>query len=281
MQPAALWVTNNSEGKVFKVDPASGDILLEVEVGTGAAGVALGAGSAWVVVGPAAEVVRVNAETGDIEARIAVGKDPEGVAFSEGFAWVSAFTSGTVSQIDPATDAVVVTHDVGAGATGMTAGSVWVTTWTAETLSRIAADGTRQQVDLGGAGSSPAVGDGMVAATLFELGEVALFDSETLDPLATFDVGSNANVMTYGFGAFWVTNSTSGEIWRIDPVAGAAEAVTVIPGATGITAGADMIYVASFSFGRVYQFPPDNPSAMNDLVETGADAFELAYGNAG
>ena len=81
MQPAALWVTSNTGGKVFKVDPASGDILLEVEVGTGAAGVALGAGSAWVVIGPAAEVVRVNAETGDIEARIAVGTDPEGVAF--------------------------------------------------------------------------------------------------------------------------------------------------------------------------------------------------------
>ena len=64
-------------------------------------------------------------------------------------------------------------------------------------------------------------------------------------------------------------------------MAGTAEAVTVIPGALGIRAGADMIYVASFSFGKVYQFPPDDPAAMIDLVETGADAFELAYGNAG
>ena len=50
---------------------------------------------------------------------------------------------------------------------------------------------------------------------------------------------------------------------------------------TSQESGRAEIYVASFPFGKVYQFPPDNPSAMNDLVETGADAFELAYGNAG
>ena len=279
-----LWVTNNTEGKVFKVDLPSGEILLEVEVGVGAGGVALGAGSAWVAVGPANELVRVDAESGEIQARIAIDGDTAGVAFSGGSAWVSSFGSGTVSEIDPSANMVTQTYDVGGGATGMTAGSAWVTTFISKTLSSIGTDGSvGVAVDLDGAGSAPAVGGGFVAATLFDVGALQVFDAVTMDVVGTFDTGSNANVVAYGFGAFWVTNSTSGEIWRVDPVAGTAEAVTVtvIPGALGIRAGADMIYVASFSFGRVYQFSPDNPSGMNDLVETGENAFELAYGDAG
>jgi hypothetical protein len=40
-----------------------------------------------------------------------------------------------------------------------------------------------------------------------------------------------------------------------------------------------MIYVASFDFGRVYQFSPDDPAGMNDLVDTGSEAFEVAFGS--
>ena len=83
---------------------------------------------------------------------------------------------------------------------------------------------------------------------------------------------------SYGFGAFWVTNRTTGDVYRIDPTSDEAELVTTIPDATVITVGDDMVYVASLSRGVVYQFPPDNPSAMNELADTGAQSFEVAYG---
>ena len=278
---AALWVTNGSESKVFKIDPATGDTLLEIDVGTNPAGIALGAGSAWVAMNGEDYLLRLSAETGAEEARITVGNAPAGVAFADGLAWVSRF-AGTVTAIDPASNTVKGVSETGEGATGLAAGSVWVTTWTSKSLIRIITvdDPASAVLDLGGEGSSPAVGGGFVGATLFSLGQFSVFDETTLDPIDTYDTGSNANVATYGFGAFWVTNSNTGEVYRIDPVAGTSDAMTTIPGALGITTGDDMVYVASFDRGVVYQFPPDNPSAMIDLADTGSSAFELAYGTA-
>ncbi len=159
-----------------------------------------------------------------------------------------------------------------------------MTTFIGQTLERIPSDAsTRVTIGLGGNGSAPAVGDGYVAASIFDKGSVEVFpfDGLFIGDVVSYDVGQNANVVTYGFGAFWATNTTSGEVWRIDPVAGTAEAVTMIPGALGISAGDDMIYVASFPTGNVYQFPPDNPASMNDLVSVGNNAFEVAYGTPG
>ncbi len=282
--PPAVWVTNTSAGKVFKVDPADGSVMLDVEVGAGAAGVALGAGSAWVAVGSTGAVVRVDAESGEILATIDVDDGGTGaVAFSDGSVWVSSFAGNAVYEIDPATNAVVGSTDI-QGATGLAPGSLWATSWTDQSLTRIPTDGSAALfVELSGPGSSPAVGDGYVAATVFTLGEVLVFpfDGTGIGDPVTYDVGANANVVDYAFGAFWVTNSVSGEIWRIDPAAGTAEAVTVIPVATSIRAGDDMIYVTAFNHGTVYQFPPDNPSAMADLVNIGDNAFELAVGSPG
>ena len=61
-------------------------------------------------------------------------------------------------------------------------------------------------------------------------------------------------------------------------VAEVVETLTVIPSPVGITAGINMIYVASFTFGKVYQFSPENANGMNDLVLVGDSAFEVAFG---
>jgi streptogramin lyase len=279
----AVWVTNGADNRVYKIDPATGDILLEIEVDDPPGGVALGAGSAWVSSSTADYLLRLDVETGEEQARITIGPEGSGVAFSDGVAWVAQFTPGTITAVDPSTDEILRVINVGAGATGMAAGSVWVTTWTDMKLARVEVDFTADTamvnaVVLFGEGSAPAVGPDYVGATLYNLGEFQVFSADELLPVASFDVGNNANVATYGFGYFWVTNSITGDIYRIDPMDDDAELVTTVPGALGITVGDDMVYVASFSNGVVYQFPPDNPGAMNDLASTGSQAFEIAYG---
>jgi hypothetical protein len=279
----AVWVTNGADNKVYKIDPATGDILLEIAVDDSPGSVALGAGSAWVSSSTADYLLRLDVETGEEQARITIGAEGSGVTFSDGVAWVAQFAPGTITAVDPSTNEIITVINVGEGATGMAAGSVWVTTWTDMKLARVDADFTTDTamvdaVVLMGEGSAPAVGPDYVGATLYNLGEFQVFSADDLLPVASFDVGSNANVATYGFGYFWVTNSITGDIYRIDPMDDAAELVTTVPGALGITVGADMVYVASFSNGVVYQFPPDNPGAMNDLASTGSQAFEVAYG---
>ncbi len=281
--PSTLWVTDQTAGSLHKVDPATGEMIFVTDLPSPANGVALGAGSAWVALSsPANSLARVDGESGEILALIEIGSGTGGVTFSEGFAWVSSFEAGTVSQVDPATNEVVATIDVGAGATGMTSGSAWVTTWTAKTLNRIEADGSLESIDLPSEGSAPAVStDGSyIAATLFNEGQVILFDA-TFEVGDLIDTGQNANVIAYGFDAFWATNSVSGEVWRIDPATKTGAAATVVPGALGVVAGDDMVYVASFGTGTVYQFPPGDPSAMTDVYNTGGSAYEVAYGSAG
>jgi hypothetical protein len=246
-------------------------------------GVALGAGSAWVSSSTADYLLRLDVETGEEQARITIGPEGSGVTFSDGVAWVAQFTPGTVTAVDPSTNEIITVVNVGAGATGMAAGSVWATMWDDMKLARVEADFTANTaavdaVVLLGEASAPAVGPDYVGATLYNLGEFQVFSADDLLPVGTFDVGNNANVATYGFGYFWVTNSITGGIYRIDPMDDEAELVTTVPGALGITVGDDMVYVASFSNGVVYQFPPDNPGAMHDLASTGNQAFEVAFG---
>lgn len=281
----AVWATNGADKKVFKIDPTTGEILLEIDVDSDPGGIALGAGSAWVTSFSADYLLRLDAATGAEQARITIGTEGTGVTFSDGMAWVAQFAPGTVTAIDPATNEILKVITVGAGATGMAAGSVWVTSWTDMKLSKVEVDfaddtAAVNAVVLQGEGSAPAVGGGFVGATLFNQGAFQVFDEEMF-PVATFDVGDNANVATYGFGAFWVTNSNTGDIYRVDPTSDTPELVTTVPGALGITVGDDMVYVASFSNGVVYQFPPDDPAAMTDLAHTGSQAFEVAYGTAG
>ncbi|MDJ0961753.1 MAG: hypothetical protein QNJ88_13925 [Acidimicrobiia bacterium] len=279
----AVWVTNGADQKVLKIDPATGEILLDIAVDAAPGGIALGAGSAWVSSSAADYLLRLDVDTGEEQARITIGPEGGGVAFSDGVAWVGQFSPGTVTAVDPATNEILKVINVGAGATGMAAGSVWVTTWTDMKLARVEADFTADTasvnaVVLFGEGSAPAVGPDYVGATLYNLGEFQVFSADELLPIASFDVGNNANVATYGFGYFWVTNSVTGDIYRIDPMDDEAQLVTTVPGALGITVGDDMVYVASFSNGVVYQFSPENPAGMDDLAGTGSQAFEVAYG---
>jgi len=278
----AVWVTNGADKKVFKIDPVSGEILLEIDVDESPGGVALGAGSAWVASFTADYLLRLDSATGEERARITIGTEGSGVTFSDGVAWVSQFTPGTVTAIDPATNEILKVINVGAGATGMAPGSVWVTSWTDMQLSKVDVDFPNDTAEVNavillGEGSAPAAGGGFVGATLFNLGQFQVFDDELL-PVATFEVGGNANIATYGFGAFWVTNSETGDVYRIDPSADEPELVTTVPGAVGIAVGDQMVYVASFTRGVVYQFPPDDPGAMSELADTGSEAFEVAYG---
>lgn len=278
----AVWVTNGFDRKVLKIDPANGAILLEIDVDSTPGGIALGAGSAWVASAEGDNLLRFNVLTGEEEARITIGPGGSGVTFSDGVAWVSQFLPGTVTAIDPESNEILKVIEVGAGPTGMAPGSVWVTSWTDMTLSKVDVDFANDTavvnaVALMGNGSSPAAGGGFVGATVYNAGQFQVFDDELL-PVRTFELGSNANVAAYGFGVFWVTNSITGDVYRIDPSAEESELVTTIPGALGITVGDDMVYVAALSNGVVYQFPPDDPAAMTQLADAGSEAFEVTYG---
>ena len=98
----AVWVTNGADKKVFKIDPSSGETLLEIDVDDAPGGVALGAGSAWISSFEADYLLRLDAATGEEQARITIGTEGTGVTFADGVAWVAQFAPGTATARRPA-----------------------------------------------------------------------------------------------------------------------------------------------------------------------------------
>jgi YVTN family beta-propeller protein len=161
--PGAAWTAG--AGFVTRLDP-SGKVVESIRVSpVGAAGfeaesgIALGEGALWVI--GSADIVRIDPSTGEIVARIPIAQNstgpapnPTAVAVGEGAVWVASravtFTSttlkdevpvrrGTVSRIDPRTNAVVATIPVGADPFGIAVGegSVWVANRRGFSISRI------------------------------------------------------------------------------------------------------------------------------------------------
>jgi YVTN family beta-propeller protein len=132
----AVWVANHRGGSVSRIDPVSNTVVATIKVGpegpSGPQGIAVGLGSVWVGVPNLGSVVRIDAATNEIQATI---PDPwpalpcGGFAISPDAVWVSScFETPFIARIDPATNAVVATVDVG-GFTGdpvLIDGTPWI-----------------------------------------------------------------------------------------------------------------------------------------------------------
>jgi YVTN family beta-propeller protein len=149
-----VWFADQSF--VTRVDPETGKILALVPVGLAATAVTVGAGAVWALGAPG--VVRIDPTTNEIASTIPIGHNvnapggpgPEELAVGAGSLWVANrllgrngfFPSGkrgSVSRIDPQTNAVVETTRVGHEPSGIAVAddAVWVVNRTDFTVSRI------------------------------------------------------------------------------------------------------------------------------------------------
>jgi len=176
-----LWAADH--GVVSRVDPAHGRVTgsLAVENST-AARLAVGLGSVWAL--GAGTVERIDPKSTAIVASIPIvgggqGPTPTAVAVGEGAVWVANrvvphstglhhdFTpAGTVSRIDPRTNAVAATIPVGrySDAIAVGQGAVWVANHDDGTLSRIdpKTNSVVATIHVGGQPEGVAVGSGAV-----------------------------------------------------------------------------------------------------------------------
>src|SRR5690349_10437639 len=106
-----------------------------VPVGKHPAGVAIAAGSVWVTNDVDNTVSRIDPVAGKVTATVALrGRaypDPKVVAVGHGALWVVAPTTGTVSRIDPETGGLVATLTVpaSAGDVAVEGTALWVTSF--------------------------------------------------------------------------------------------------------------------------------------------------------
>ena len=105
----AVWVENEVERTLVRIDAASGEISDEIELGLGGdlGGLAATDDGVWMGLGEA--LVRIDPATMEIVAEVPLPDEPEpdGVAAGPGGVWV-ATQDGQVFQVDAATDEILV-----------------------------------------------------------------------------------------------------------------------------------------------------------------------------
>lgn len=101
----ALWVAGGTAGRVVKVDPETGERLIDIVVDGAHTDLAVGGGFIWALTGApdTASVLRqIDPATGEIvgEPLVLEGR-PTDVTFAAGSAWVSDGDGGLVIRIEP------------------------------------------------------------------------------------------------------------------------------------------------------------------------------------
>jgi DNA-binding beta-propeller fold protein YncE len=258
-------------------------------------GVAVGEGAVWVT-SSRGSLYRIDPATNEVVAELDLGESPTAVTVGGGFVWVSraAGGPGDIVRIDPRTDRVVgspITVGPGPGPAVYFDGSLWVldtglvvgeakegTDATSPSLSRVdPVTGEVTPVD-GPAASVSAIGGGALWGVTFE--ELSTPTAVQGDAVVRVDPGSNrvevvgtvdrAQEAAFGEGYVWVLTtppSTDPELFipdpdhpgtvvLIDPATGETVGEPLpIPGLQpiSIAAGAGSAWVADFDGGTVTQ----------------------------
>ena len=115
----AIWVANQGDGTVYRLDPKTGaQVAGPINVGSGPRGVAFGDGAAWVVNSIDGTLSRIDAQSDSVQA-IHVGKGPYDVAVGSGHVWVSDEYANVVTEVDPVKLAVTRTTETNSAPLGL------------------------------------------------------------------------------------------------------------------------------------------------------------------
>ena len=195
----SIWVANNGDGTVLRIDPASRAVTASVQVVEAGSidnplRLAAGGGAVWVValfgrhslhrIDPASNTVTARAED--------VGDGTVGVAFGEGSVWIAGVHDGTIYRVDPET---------------------------LQVLARIPVDNRPVAV---------VVGAGAVWVGKLGDGTVDRIDPASNRVVASFPVGGEPAGLAAANGSIWVLNRGDRSIARIDPEASEVNAVIAL-----------------------------------------------------
>ena len=115
----SIWVRNNADGSVSRIDPATNTVVATIKVGDGEGDIASGNASIWVTSSEPATVSRIDPASNTVTATIPTGgQGPWGLVSTPGAIWVanhrhSTTEKPTVVRIDTATNQVIWTGGVG------------------------------------------------------------------------------------------------------------------------------------------------------------------------
>jgi YVTN family beta-propeller protein len=261
----AVWVTNNDDGTVTRIDPTIDRVVATIEVGSNPSDIIARPDAVWVVNEGNGTVSRIDPATGQIVATIDVGQGISGVSGNRDAIWITNKDAGTVTRVDPVTNAVVATIDVGPSPhdVRLSGGMVWVFRPDDSSIARIDPD-INAVVDTIDLGRNPTdigfEGDDVWVLDSSD-NTVTRIDLATIAEIATVDVGAAPSDIAFGADAAWVTNGGDDTVTRIALATNEVTAtINVGAGPADVGFGADALWVVNTDDATVSRIDPaDTP----------------------
>jgi YVTN family beta-propeller protein len=191
-----------------------------VAVGSQPVNIAFGAGALWIANNGDGTLSRLDPAGGKVTATIQIGGAPAGVAASDSAVWVGNFSEGKVRRVDPGSDAVVATIATGSQPLGPAIapdGSLWVSDFSGSLTHFDAAGSVVSHVSVPGQPAFLAIGLGAVWVTNTD-GDLRLVDPATGAPSgAPIPIGQDVDAISLAPDAAWVSTYSDGVVARVDP----------------------------------------------------------------
>jgi streptogramin lyase len=258
----AVWIANNADGTVTRIDPATGGAQ-SIKVGGAPSEVRFDNNAVWVY-NYSSAVTKIDLATNKVSAPIETGADITSIAAGDGYVWATHEKEQTVTRVSQSTgkvDGSPIQVGKQPGALAVGGGSVWVSNYGDNSISRIDSKsgeviGDPIELDFspGGIGfvdGTIYVGTGKGVAAI-DPTSYAIDAPVSLQGAAYYDVGD---------GALWATFPTRGQLQRIDlktkqPV---GKPIDVGGGAQGVgvgTNGVPDVWVLNTNAGTVTRIKP-------------------------
>jgi len=253
----SLWVRNQSDATISRVDAQTNQVVATIPVGHGVGVITTGDGAVWTNNFDDDSVSRIDPETSTVTATISLGQDAApatGIAITPGAVWVTGHHAGKLYRIDPATNAVIASIVIGpegpngAGSIQISRGALWVATGSSGFVLRVdpATDAVVARISVPCNGAPGAADDNAVWVSsgicrTAQGGAITRIDPETNTVVATVsqkDLGGYPIGLADGLGAVWAVviggPGLPGGLARIDPATNRVAARLNLPQRAGL-----------------------------------------------
>jgi DNA-binding beta-propeller fold protein YncE len=227
-QDGKLWIATRKfgpqdaalPGAVLVVDAATRAVIKEIPVGKESYGLAMGLGSAWVANGGDGTVTRIDLKAQKVTQTITVGPKVQAIAVVEDSVWVGA-AGGTLYRINPATNAVDFSQELGDDVQVMASGpsGLWVATASALVLIDQSTWKVAARIDLPGIAGLIVRGGTMWAADSLGI-RVHEIDEATAKVRSSTVLGTTS----------WDLTELDGTLWVVQPAAAENKFADSLPG---------------------------------------------------
>ncbi len=221
----SIWVPDLERSIIYKIDPLTNQVVKQIPAdlvgGRGPGGkyaIAVGEGAVWAIASNN-ELRRYSSGSGTQEAAIALPSRSAGVIAAFGSVWVTGKGNDELYRVDPTTNQIAVTTELGSDPNALAEGegSVWVYN---------EGDGTVQRIDGKSGNIVATIQTGVVGKGAIEVGGGFVWVSTHAVPIVQIDPRTNAvrgkfkvdmseySSIRFGGGSLWVSG---GSVRRIKP----------------------------------------------------------------